>query len=103
MESGLVEITGTLEIDAETTFDPAAVATVKLADSDGEVLAAAAFEVAEIPASFALTVDASAVPRPDRLFLWALVRVGKDGWGTLELARVSGDHTTLTLSRVPAA
>ncbi|MFD1860220.1 hypothetical protein EHW97_03710 [Aeromicrobium camelliae] len=103
MEPGVVEITGTLEIEGESSFDPAAVATVKLADSDGEVLAATAFQATEVPVSFALTVDAAAVPRPDRLFLWALVRVGKDGWGTLELARVSEDHTVLALSRIPAA
>ncbi|OUZ12137.1 hypothetical protein BHE97_02790 [Aeromicrobium sp. PE09-221] len=98
----VLEITGSVTLDEAEAFRPGAILSVKLVDPDGEVLAATAAAVDELPAAFTLHVDPAQVARPDRLFLWALLRDGDAGWGTLELARVTDDHPTIALAPVPS-
>ena len=97
----VLEITGSVTLDELDAFRPGSILSIKLVDTEGEVLAATASVVDDLPATFALHADPAQVARPDRLFLWALLRDGGTGWGTLELVRVTGDHTEISLNRVP--
>lgn len=97
----VLEVTGSVTLDDAEEVRPGAVLSVKLVDAEGEVLAATAASIDELPASVALYADPAQVARPDRLSLWALLRDGDTGWGTLELVRVTGDHTEISLNRVP--
>ena len=98
----VLEITGSVTLDQVEAFRPGSILSVKLVDPEGEVLAATASVIDELPATFALHADPAQVARPDRLFLWALLRDGDTGWGTLELARVTDDHPAIVLSQVPS-
>lgn len=98
MTTELLALTGSLTLRDEAV--PAdCVATVKLVDGDGEVLAATAFDVSA-SAQYTLHVDPLTVTRPDRLFVWAAVRTPDGWWGTLELAPATGDDVVV-LDRVP--
>lgn len=97
MSSGVVTVTGSLSIRERIWIGTGAIATAKLVDGEGEVLAATAWEVAGVPSDFTLSVDSSLVS--ERLFIWAMLRTEVGGWGTVELVPVS-DDLTVVLTRV---
>ena len=99
MSERVLEVNGSLTVDGREAPSEA-IATVKLVDTDGEVLAATAFEVSSLPAPFTLHVDPAGVARPDRLLVWALLRQGDEGWGTLELVKAA-EGAEIALTRVP--
>ncbi|GAA3539098.1 hypothetical protein AFL01nite_29700 [Aeromicrobium flavum] len=92
----VLTVTGSLLVRDASDIPPGAVATVKVVDDAGEVLAAAAFEAEEFPAPFTVTLDDEMVTGD--LFVWALLRAGDAGWGTLEL--VPADLGTVELNRI---
>lgn len=89
--------TGTIIVRERIAVPPGAVATVKLVDGDGEVLAAAALEFTGAPVEFTLTAD-DALATGD-LLVWAMVRTDFGVWGTLELAPYTADFS-VALTRV---
>lgn len=89
--------TGTIIVRERLAVPPGAVATVKLVDSAGEVLAAAALEFTGAPVDFTLTAD-DALSAGD-LLVWAMVRTDLGVWGTLELAPYA-DDASVVLTRV---
>lgn len=72
-------------------------ATIKLVDTSGEVIAAAAFEFTGVPMEYAVTVDLALVAGD--LLVWAMVRTDAGVWGTLDLAPHDPD-VPLVLTRV---
>ncbi len=79
---------------------PGAVATVKLVDTEGEVLAATAIEAPGVPAEFTLSVDPTLVADPAKLLIWAMLRTDVGVWGTTELVPVEGDSTAVMLTKI---
>ncbi|MCD9154478.1 hypothetical protein [Aeromicrobium duanguangcaii] len=93
----LLTVSGSLLVREVSEIPPGAIATVKVVDDAGEVLAAAALEVDEAPAPFSVTLDDEMV-RGD-LFVWAFLRASDgSGYGTLEL--VPADLGTVELNRI---
>jgi putative lipoprotein len=92
----VLTVTGSLLVRDASAVPPGAVATVKVVDDAGEVLAATALEVEQLPARFSVTLDDQMVTGD--LFVWALLRADDDGWGTLEL--VPADLGTVELNRI---
>lgn len=85
----LLTVSGTLTIRERLALGDA-VATVKLVDAEGDVLAAAAWQVDAVPLRFSLTVDPEVVSGD--LFVWAMLRAETGGWGTLELVPAESDE-----------
>jgi putative lipoprotein len=81
---------------------PGAIATIKLVDTDGEVLAATALEAPGVPVDFAITVDSEFVPDPSKLLVWAMLRTEVGVWGTTELVPVEGESTSVMLTKIDA-
>lgn len=77
------------------------VATVKLVDRDGEVLAASAIEATSSPIPFELAVDPE-LRDGSRTSIWAYVRSEHGAWGTLELVpvRAGADTVEVPVSRL---
>lgn len=84
----VLTVTGTVAFRERIAVPPGAVATIKLVDAEGEVLAASATEVQGVPAEFVLHVDPGLVADPDKLLLWAALRTEAGVWGTPELVPV---------------
>lgn len=93
----LVTLAGTVVVRERIAVPDGAVATVKLVDTTGEVLAAAAFEFTGAPLDYALTVDEELVAGD--VLVWAMVRTDVGVWGTLDLAPHDPDEP-LVLTRV---
>lgn len=87
-------VSGSLSIRERLAIPPGAVATVKVVDTEGEVLAAHALPVDGVPADFSLTIDPELLTGD--LFVWAFLRTEAGGWGTLELAPADGSQIELT-------
>jgi|GEM_PF-3251622 len=100
MTSALLTISGTVGIRERIAIPPGAVATVKVVDSDGEVLAATAIPADGVPVAWTLTVDPEIVPDQSRLLVWAALRTEVGWWGTLDLVPVD-EADEILLSRVP--
>ena len=96
----ILTVAGTVFFRERIAVPPGAVATVKLVDAEGEVLAASAFDAPGIPTEFALAVDPGFVPDPDKLFLWAALRTDVGVWGTTDLVPVEGDATAVMLTKI---
>lgn len=96
MSLELLTVSGTLDVAARDAVIGGAVATVKLVDGEGEVLAASAIETADLPATFALVADPTFTADPGSLFVWAALRSADGVWGTTELVEV-GDGTAAVL------
>ena len=92
----LLTVSGSLFVRSDVALEPDAVATVKVVDHDGEVLAATAVEVESLPVDFSVAIDADLVSRD--LLVWAFLRNGDTGYGTLELA--TADAGEIELSRI---
>lgn len=91
-------VSGSLHVRERIAFPPGGVATVKVVDNDGEVLAATALAADAVPVEFSLDIDEQLVSGD--LFVWAFLRNENGGWGTLEL--VPADLGTVDLNRIEA-
>ena len=92
----LMTVSGVLSVREKIAFPPGGVATVKVVDEQGEVLAATALPVDGVPVEFTLDIDDELVT--SELFVWAFLRHEAGGWGTLEL--VPADLGTVDLTRI---
>jgi putative lipoprotein len=95
-------VSGSVLFRERIAVPPGAIATIKLVDTDGEVLAATALDAPGVPVDFALTVDSEFVPDPSNLLIWAMLRTEVGVWGTTELVPVEGDSTTVMLTKIDA-
>ena len=96
----LLTVTGTVLIRERIAVPPGAVATVKLVDTEGEVLAATAIDAPGVPAEFVLSADPTLVAAPDTLLIWAMLRTEVGVWGTTDLVPVEGDSTAVMLTKI---
>ncbi|MCW2830364.1 MAG: hypothetical protein JWP31_1056 [Aeromicrobium sp.] len=99
MASEILTVTGTLVLGERVTLPPGAIASVKLVDDEGEVLAGAAIEARETSTGFTLTAD-PALTASQTLFLWAALRSDTGVWGTTDLVPVDGDTTEVLLTKI---
>ncbi|MBD8608425.1 YbaY family lipoprotein [Aeromicrobium sp. CFBP 8757] len=102
MPSELLTVTGTVTFRERIALPAGAIATIKLVDGEGEVLAGTAIESTTVPTAFTLVADPAFVPDPDELFIWAALRGGEVGvWGTTDLVPVvAGDATDVVLTKI---
>jgi putative lipoprotein len=98
----VLTVVGTVFFRERVAVPPGAVATVKLVDAEGEVLAATAVDAPAVPAGFVLAVDPGFVTDPDKLFLWAALRTDAGVWGTTDLVPLEGDSTAVLLTKIEA-
>ncbi|MFS0885712.1 YbaY family lipoprotein [Aeromicrobium sp. 179-A 4D2 NHS] len=94
----VLTVSGALFVRERIAIEPDAVATVKVVDHEGEVLAATAVTASEVPVEFSVAIDPEMVDGD--LFVWAFLRNGDAGWGTLEL--VPADEPEIELNRIGA-
>lgn len=92
----LITVSGALHVRERIALPPGGVATVKVVDEQGEVLAATALTADTVPVEFSLDIDDELVT--GALFVWAFLRNELGGWGTLEL--VPADLGTVDLTRI---
>lgn len=100
MSSELLTVTGTVTIDEGTDLPAGSLATVKLVDAEGEVLAGAAIEAAGSSTEFTLTADPALVAKPDELLIWAALRSSAGFWGTTELVAVTRGSVEVPLTKI---
>lgn len=100
MSSELLTVTGTVYFRERITLPPGAIATIKLVDGEGEVLAATAIGSAAVPTEFTLSADPAFITAPDELFIWAALRSEAGTWGTTELVPVDGDTNAVLLTKI---
>lgn len=100
MPSDLLTVTGTVSFRERVALPPGAIATIKLVDGEGEVLAGVAVESAAVPTEFTLTADPAFAPDPEQLFIWAALRSEVGVWGTTELVPVADDANAVLLTRI---
>jgi putative lipoprotein len=96
----VLTVTGTVFIRERIAVPPGAVATVKLVDTEGEVLAATALDAPGVPTEFVLPFDPSLVAEPAKLLIWAMLRTEVGVWGTTDLVPVDGDSTAVLLTKI---
>lgn len=96
----ILTVTGTVSFREPVAVPAGAVATVKLVDTEGEVLAATATDVLGVPAEFILCVDPGLVAAPDKLLIWSMLRTETGVWGTTELVPVEGESTAVLLTKI---
>ena len=96
----LFTVAGTVDFRERIALPPGAVATIKLVDTEGEVLAATAVEVPNVPTDFTVTVDPSFVTEPGELLIWAMLRSAVGVWGTTELEPVDATSTAVMLTKI---
>lgn len=97
MSSELLTVTGTVFFRERIALPSGAVATIKLVDGEGEVLAATAIESVAVPTEFTLVADPAFAPDPDSLFIWAALRSEVGVWGTTELVPVATDDDAVSV------
>jgi putative lipoprotein len=100
MASELLTVTGTVYFREQVSLPPGAVATIKLVDGEGEVLAGTAIESVAVPAEFTLVADPAFAPDPASLYIWAALRSEAGVWGTTELVRVADDANAVLLTKI---
>jgi putative lipoprotein len=100
MASELLTVTGTVYFRERISLPPGAIATIKLVDGEGEVLAGTAIESVAMPTEFALVADPAFAPDPDSLFIWAALRSEAGVWGTTELVPVTDDAIAVLLTKI---
>jgi putative lipoprotein len=100
MTSPILTVSGTVSFRERIALPPGALATIKLVDAEGEVLAASAMEVLGVPAEFDLAVDPGFVADPAALLIWAMLRSDVGVWGTTELVPVEADSTPVLLTKI---
>lgn len=92
---------GSVTIRERIAIPAGAIVTVKLVASDGDVLAATAFETEGVPAEFDLYVDSEILKTAKKPQFWAMLRSEVGSWGTFELAAAERDNTEILLTRIP--
>jgi putative lipoprotein len=102
MSSELLTVTGTVYFRERISLPPGAIATIKLVDGEGEVLAATAIESAVVPTEFTLVADPVLATDPESLFIWAALRSEVGTWGTTELVPVEDDANAVLLTKIEA-
>ena len=100
MSATLLTIDGTLSIRERILVPEGSVASVKLVDSTGEVLAATAVAVDGVPAPFSLVADPAFLSPEGSLLLWAALRTDVGLWGTPDLIPVNDDTADLVLTKI---
>lgn len=100
MTSDLLTIDGTVSIRERVAIPAGAIASIKLVDSAGEVLAATAVQVDGIPAPFHLAADPAFRTAEGSLLLWAALRTEDHLWGTPDLVPVLSDTADLLLETI---
>lgn len=93
-------VSGSVSFRERIAVPPGAIATIKLVDTDGEVLAATAVDAPGVPAEFSVAVDSEFVADPASLLIWAILRTDVGVWGTTELVPVEGDATAVMLTKI---
>jgi putative lipoprotein len=96
----LMTVSGSVLFRERIAVPPGAIATIKLVDTEGEVLGATALEAPGVPVDFSVTVDPAFVPDPANLLIWAMLRTEVGVWGTTDLVPVEGDSTTVMLTKI---
>ncbi len=96
----LMTVSGSVSFRERIAVPPGAIATIKLVDTDGEVLAATAVDAPGVPAEFSVAVDSEFVADPASLLIWAILRTDVGVWGTTELVPVEGDATAVMLTKI---
>ncbi|NLC98187.1 MAG: hypothetical protein GX678_03815 [Actinomycetales bacterium] len=94
-------LSGSVTIRERIAIPDGSIATVKLVASDGEVLAATAFEVEGVPAEFDLYVDSEILKTAKKPQFWAMLRTDVGSWGTFELVSTERNSTEVLLTRIP--
>jgi len=100
MSSELLTVTGTVYFRERIALPPGAIATIKLVDAEGEVLAGTAVETGAVPTEFTLSADPALAPDPEQLFIWAALRSEVGTWGTTELVPVADDANAVLLTKI---
>ena len=95
-------VSGNVFFRERIAVPPGAIATIKLVDTEGEVLAATAVDAPGVPAEFSVTVDSEFVAEPETLLFWAMLRTEVGVWGTTDLVPVEGDSTSVMLTKIDA-
>lgn len=95
----LMTIEGTLTIRERIAVPEGALASIKLVDASGEVLAATAVAADGVPVSFTLHADPAFLTEAS-LLLWAALRTEVGLWGTTDLVPVTDDVVELVLQRI---
>jgi uncharacterized lipoprotein YbaY len=98
--TALLTIDGTVSIAEAVPVPAGAIASIKLVDSTGEVLAAHAVVADEIPVAFRLQADPAFLTAEGTLLLWAALRADDTLWGTPELVPVLGEQADLVLRQI---
>ena len=96
----VLAVTGTVLFREKLAMPPGAVATVKLVDTTGEVLAATSLDAENGPTEFTLLADPSDVAGPADLLLWARLRSDAGVWGTTELVPVADPATEVVVTKI---
>lgn len=102
MTSELMTINGTVTIRERIAIPDGAVASIKLVDAAGEVLAATAVAADDVPVSFTLSADTAFATAEGALLLWAALRTEVGLWGTTDLVPVDGGAIELVLDSIEA-
>lgn len=100
MSSELLTVTGTVYFRERIALPPGAIASIKLVDGEGEVLAGVAVEAGAVPTEFTLAADPALAPDPAQLFIWAALRSEVGVWGTPELVLVADDANAVLLTKI---
>lgn len=96
----LLTIDGTLTIRERVAVPEGAIASIKLVDSTGEVLAATAVPADGVPVPFTLHADPAFLTDDGELLLWAALRTEVGLWGTTDLVPVADDVVELVLQKI---
>jgi putative lipoprotein len=100
MASELLTVTGTVYLQESISLPPGAIATIKLVDADGEVLAGTAIDSVAVPTEFTLSADPALSPNAGPLFIWAALRSEGGLWGTTELFPLGDDVPAVLLTPI---
>ncbi len=96
----LLTVSGTVFFRERIALPTGALATVKVVNTEGEVLAASAINVSGIPTEFRLTIDPGFVTDPATLLIWAMLRSEVGVWGTTDLVPIDGEATAVMLTKI---
>jgi uncharacterized lipoprotein YbaY len=96
----VLAVTGTVLFREKLAMPPGGVATVKLVDTTGEVLAATSLDAENGPTEFTLHADPIDVADPGGLLLWARLRSDAGVWGTTELVPVADPATEVVVTKI---
>jgi putative lipoprotein len=98
--SHVLAVAGTVLFREKIALPPGGVVTVKLVDTDGEVLAGTSVDAQNGPTEFTVQADPADVPNPGKLLLWARLRSEAGVWGTTELVPVAADSNEIVVTRI---